>query len=262
EPPTLSVLHYKHDAATKTVAFVGKGVTFDTGGISLKPVQGMHEMKFDMCGAAAVFGAFRAIAALKPALNVVCVVPACENTPGGHAQKPGDVVRAYNGKTIEVNNTDAEGRLILADALAYTIREHQPDHVVNLATLTGACVVALGHYAAGLMSDDDALAESLEAAGAVTGERVWRLPLWDDYDKLLEGAHADICNIGPPKEAGTIVGGCFLKHFVGDTPWAHLDIAGTAWGGKNIPYLDPKHATGYGVRLLTEWAIKTSEKTV
>ena len=262
EPPTLSVLHYQHETAAQTVALVGKGVTFDTGGISLKPGLGMHEMKFDMCGAAAVIGAFRAIAALKPAINIVCVVPACENTPGGNAQRPGDVVRACNGKTIEVHNTDAEGRLILADALAYTVKEFKPDRVVDLATLTGACVVALGHYAAGMLTGDDALAVSLDAAGAATGERVWRLPLWDQYDKLIEGTHADICNIGPPKEAGVIVGACFLKNFVGDTPWAHLDIAGTAWGGKHIPYLDPKHATGYGVRLLTEWALRSSRETV
>lgn len=261
EPPTLSVLHYTHEAATKTVALVGKGITFDTGGISIKPAQSMHEMKFDMCGAAAVFGAFRAIAALKPAINVMCVVPACENTPDGKAQKPGDVVRACNGKTIEVNNTDAEGRLILADALAYTVAEYAPACVVDLATLTGACVIALGHYAAGMMSSDDALANALDAAGEATGERVWRFPLWDDYDKLIEGTHADLCNIGPPREAGVIMGGAFLKQFVGETPWAHLDIAGTAYGGKNISYLDPKHATGYGVRLLTDWALRTSEET-
>lgn len=258
EPPTLTVLHYGQESAAQTIALVGKGITFDTGGISLKPGQGMHEMKFDMCGAAAVAGAFRAIAALRPALNVVCVIPACENAPGGHAQRPGDIVRAYNGKTIEVHNTDAEGRLLLADALAYTVDRHRPDLVVDLATLTGACVVALGHYAAGLMTDDEALAASLDAAGTVTGERVWRLPLWDEYGKLLEGTHAELCNIGPPREAGAIMGGCFLKHFVGDTPWAHLDIAGTAWGGKHIPYLDAKHATGYGVRLLTEWVVGMS----
>ncbi|MFO7975677.1 MAG: leucyl aminopeptidase, partial [Candidatus Hydrogenedentota bacterium] len=254
EPPTLSVLRYTHEAATETLAFVGKGITFDTGGISIKPAQSMHEMKFDMCGAAAALGAFRAIAALKPAVNIVCVVPASENTPDGSAQKPGDVVRAYNGKTIEVHNTDAEGRLVLADALAYTVAEYAPGCVVDLATLTGACVVALGHYAAGMMTQDDALANALETAGAATGERVWRFPLWDDYDKLIEGTHADLCNIGPPKEAGVIIGGAFLKPFVGETPWAHLDIAGTAYGGKYIPYLDPKHATGYGVRLLTQWA--------
>jgi leucyl aminopeptidase len=260
EPPTLSVLRYTHEAATQTVALVGKGVTFDTGGISIKPSQDMHEMKFDMCGAAAVLGAFRALAALKPAINILCVVPACENSPSGNAQRPGDVVRAYNGKTIEVHNTDAEGRLILADALAYTVAEYAPACVVDLATLTGACVVALGHYAAGMMTTDDALANSLDAAGKVTGERVWRFPLWNDYDKLIEGTHADICNIGPPKEAGAIVGGAFLKHFVDKTPWAHLDIAGAAWGGKHIPYLDPKHATGYGVRLLTEWVLRKSEE--
>jgi len=213
----------------------------------------MHEMKFDMCGAAAVLGAMRTVVQTRPPINVVCVAPAAENVVGSRAQKPGDIVRAYNGKTIEVNNTDAEGRLILADALAYTVEHYQPDKIVDLATLTGAAIVALGHYAAGVMATDDDLYASLQAAADATGERIWRLPLWDDYSKLIEGTHADLSNIGPAREAGTIVGGCFLKEFVGDTPWAHIDIAGTAWGGKNIPYLNPKHATGYGVRMLSEW---------
>ncbi|MBI4559160.1 MAG: leucyl aminopeptidase [Candidatus Hydrogenedentes bacterium] len=251
----LIVLMRKSDASAKTIALVGKGITFDTGGISIKPAEAMHEMKYDMCGAAAVLGAMKALHALEAPVNVVCVVPAAENMPGANAQRPGDIVRAYNGKTIEVHNTDAEGRLILADALAYAVDKYHPDQIVDLATLTGACVVALGHYAAGLLSTNDGLASCLQRAGDETGERVWRLPLWKDYAKLIEGAHADLCNIGPRGEAGTIVGACFLREFVGDTPWAHLDIAGTAWGGKHVPYLDTKYATGYGVRLLTRWVL-------
>ena len=253
--PRLIVLEHRHPDAKRSVAIVGKGVTFDSGGISLKPGQDMHEMKYDMCGAAAVLCAMMSVVQLKPALNVTCVVPAVENMPDAAAQRPGDIVKAYNGKTIEVHNTDAEGRMILADALAYAVDKYQPDAIVDLATLTGACVVALGHYTAGLCSNDDALAEALSRAGEASGERVWRLPLGKDYAKLIEGTHADLCNIGPRGEAGTITAACFLEHFVGDTAWAHLDIAGTAWGGKHIPHLDARHATGFGVRLLLRWIL-------
>lgn len=259
EPPRLLCLAYTHTEGAKPLAMVGKGVTFDTGGISLKPRDDMHEMKYDMCGAAAVLGAMKTICELKLSVNMVCVVPAAENMPGAAAQKPGDVVRAYNGKTIEVHDTDAEGRLVLADAIAYTMEQYKPKRLVDVATLTGACVTALGHYAAGLMTNDDSLGAELQRASEESGERVWRLPLWDDYNKLIEGTHADLCNIGPKSEAGTIVGGCFLKSFAGDTPWAHLDIAGTAWGAKNISYLDPKQASGYGVRLLAQWALNEAE---
>ncbi len=261
EPPKLIVLRYHHSDAAKTVAMVGKGVTFDTGGISIKPAEAMHEMKFDMCGAAAVLCAMMAVVELKPAVNVVCVVPAVENMTGDAAQRPGDIVKAYNGKTIEVHNTDAEGRLILADALAFTVDKYKPDAIVDLATLTGACVVALGHYAAGIMGNDTALVDELAAAGESAGERLWPLPLWDDYGKLIEGTHADLCNIGPRGEAGAITAAYFLKHFVGDTPWAHLDIAGTAWGAKNISYLNPDHATGFGVRLLTRWILAMASES-
>jgi leucyl aminopeptidase len=261
EPAKIIVLSYHCVPEAPTLAMVGKGITFDTGGVSIKPAQGMEEMKYDMCGAAAVLGAMRTVVQTRPNINVVCVAPAAENVVGSRAQKPGDIVRAYNGKTIEVHNTDAEGRLILADALAYTAEHYQPNKMVDLATLTGAVLVALGHYAAGVMATDDALYASLQAAADATGERVWRLPMWEDYSKLIEGAHADLCNIGPAREAGTIVGGCFLKEFTGNTPWAHIDIAGTAWGGKNIPYLDPKHATGYGVRLLSEWIRREAVST-
>lgn len=253
EPPKLILLEYTHNGDAPTMAMVGKGVTFDTGGISLKPSLNMHEMKFDMLGAAAVLGAFKSIAQLKPKVNVVCAVPTVENMNSGTAQRPGDIVKAYNGKTIEVYNTDAEGRLILADALSYVVERYKPKCVVDLATLTGAIVVGLGHYAAGLFSNDDELAAAIEGAAAQSGERVWRMPLWKDYSKLIEGTHADLCNIGPQGEAGSITAACFLKEFVGDTPWAHVDIAGVAWGAKNISYQDPKHAAGYGVRLLTEW---------
>lgn len=253
QPPKLIILTYHHSHEAPTLAMVGKGITFDTGGVSIKPSESMHEMKFDMCGAAAVLGAMRVVGQIRPPINVVCAAPAAENCVDGNAQKPGDIVKAYNGKTIEVHNTDAEGRMILADALSYTVEHYRPDRIVDLATLTGACLVALGHYAAGVLSTDDSLYSNLLAASEFSGERIWRLPLWEDYSKLIEGTHADLCNIGPPKEAGTIVGGAFLKEFVGDTPWAHVDIAGTAWGAKNIPYLDSKNASGYGVRLLTEW---------
>jgi leucyl aminopeptidase len=235
---------------------VGKGVTFDTGGISLKPGEAMHEMKYDMCGAAAVLCAFMGLVEVKPPINILCVVPAVENKPDAEAMVPGDIIKAYNGKTIEVHNTDAEGRLILADALAYTVDKYKPDMIIDLATLTGACVFALGHYAAGMFSNSDELVAALSLAGETTGEIVWRLPLNADYEKLIEGTHADICNIGPRGEAGAVTAAAFLKQFVGETNWAHLDIAGTAWGGKHISYWDAKHATGFGVRLLTEFVMQ------
>lgn len=256
EPPRLIFLRYdcgKKDAPL--VALVGKGVTFDTGGISIKDGASMHEMKYDMCGAAAVLGAMQAVARIKPAVNVVCVVPSVENCPGGRAQKPGDIVQAYNGKTIEVRNTDAEGRLILADALAYTIEQYKPAKVADIATLTGAAIITLGHHASAILSNDDGLAAEIEAASVKTGERVWRLPLWDDFDKLVEGDHGDLTNIGPPREAGTIAGGAFIKQFVGNTPWVHIDIAATAWNVKHLPYFDAKYPTGVGVRLLAEWVL-------
>lgn len=254
QPSKLIVLHYHADDEARTLAIVGKGVTFDSGGISIKPSSGLHEMKYDMCGAAAVLGAMTAVAELQPRVNVVCLVPAVENMPSGTATRPGDIVRACNGKSIEIQNTDAEGRLILADAMAYAAREFKPDAMVDLATLTGACAVALGHVAAGLFSKDDGLAADMEQAGLASGDRVWRLPLWDDYDKLLETKHADLSNVGP-REGGAISAAAFLKNFTGDVPWAHIDIAGTAWGGKNVPHLSPDHATGYGVRLLLRWIL-------
>jgi len=259
QPPRLILLEHHYSNEAKTVAIVGKGVTFDTGGISIKPAANMHEMKYDMCGAAAVLCAFMTLAELKPAINVIAVVPAAENMTGDAAQRPGDIVKAYNGKTIEVHNTDAEGRLILADAMAYTVDKYKPDAMVDAATLTGACVIALGSCAAGLFTNNQDLAKALTAAGEETGERLWQLPLWSDHDKLIEGNHADLCNIGP-REGGAISAAAFLKNFVGDTPWAHIDIAGTAWDVKNVPYWSTNHATGFGVRLLTKWVLDQVEE--
>lgn len=255
----LIIMRYRHPDAKRTLAMVGKGVTFDTGGISIKPSQSMHEMKYDMCGAAAVLGAMKTICELRPTVNVTCAVPAVENMLGPNAQKPGDIVKAFNGTTIEIDNTDAEGRLILCDAMAYIIQEDKPDRLVDVATLTGGAVVALGHYAAGLMTNNEALNAAIQRASDETGERVWRLPIWEDYERLIKGTHADLNNIGPARQASTIIGGCFLKHFVGETPWAHIDIAGTASGVANISYYNKNDATGYGVRLLTQWALNEAE---
>ena len=230
------------------IALVGKGVTFDTGGISIKPSGGMEEMKWDMGGSAAVVGAMRAIAGRKAAANVVGIVGLVENMPSATAQRPGDVVTSYSGQTVEVINTDAEGRLVLADLLAYVIEVYKPRAVVDLATLTGAMVMALAHEYAGMFSNDDELAASLVSAGEAVDEKLWRFPLHDAYDRMLESHIADMKNIGP-REAGAISAAQFLKRFVGETPWAHLDIAGTAWTDKARPTV-PKGATGYGVRLL------------
>mgnify|MGYP005847548545 CR=1 FL=1 len=253
EPPALILLTYCPPKAKRHVAIVGKGVCFDSGGISLKPPQSMHEMKYDMSGAGAALCALMTAAELRLPVNLTVAVPAAENKTGSAAQTPGDIVRAYNGKTIEVHNTDAEGRLLLADALAYTIRRFKPECVIDLATLTGACVIALGHHAAGIMGTDQSLINALIAAGEATGERLWQLPLWEDHDELIRGEHADINNVGPAREAGAIVGAAFLKQFTGKTPWAHLDIAGTAYGVKKVPYWNEKYATGFGVRLLVHW---------
>ncbi len=236
----------------KPVALVGKGVTFDTGGISLKPGAGMDEMKGDMGGAAAVAGAMKAIALRKAKANVVGVVALVENMPGANAQRPGDIVNTMSGQTIEVLNTDAEGRLILADAVYYAQDKFEPTALIDLATLTGAVIVALGHENAGMFSNDEDLAHAITVAGQSEGEPVWRLPLSAAYDKLIDTPNADMKNIAGKPIAGSIVGAQFIKRFIKDgTPWAHLDIAGTAW--KPGPYedpLSPAWATGYGVRLL------------
>jgi leucyl aminopeptidase len=233
----------------KPVAFVGKGVTFDTGGISLKPPGGMHEMKWDMGGAGAVAGLFVALAKRKAKVNAVGVLGLVENMPGGEAQRPGDVVTSMSGQTIEVLNTDAEGRLVLADAVWYTQDRFKPAAIVDLATLTGAMIVALGHEMAGVFSDSDALAEALVAAGKGEGELLWRFPLSDAYDKKINSMIADVANIGPAGQAGSILGAQFIKRFTNGVPWAHLDIAGVVWSNEGS-VLHPKGGTGYGVALL------------
>ncbi|MBI3923427.1 MAG: leucyl aminopeptidase [Armatimonadetes bacterium] len=252
-PPRFITVKYEpRGKATATVILVGKGITFDSGGISLKPGQGLEEMKFDMSGAAAVLGAMYGVAQLKPSVAVWGIVPAAENMPGGSSIKPGDIVKCYSGKTVEITNTDAEGRLVLCDALAYAV-EQKPDALLDLATLTGACVVALGHKAAGMMGNNEALLTNVQAAGERSGDRVWPLPMWEDYDDLLKSHFADLDNAGPPRVAGAIVGGKFLEAFVGDTPWVHLDIAGTAWGDSDTPTTPKNLGSGYGVRLILQF---------
>ncbi|MGA1167291.1 MAG: leucyl aminopeptidase [Burkholderiaceae bacterium] len=229
EPLRLVVVRYQGAAAQEPpVALVGKGITFDTGGISLKPAPEMDEMKFDMCGAAAVLGAMHALVELKPKLNVVAVVAACENMPDGAAVKPGDVVTSMSGQTIEILNTDAEGRLVLCDALTY-VQRFKPRHVVDVATLTGACVVALGHVHTGMYADDDALADSLLHAGQATGDSCWRMPLDEVYADALKTPFADVANVGGGRAGGSVTAAKFLQRFVKGFAWAHLDIAGTAW---------------------------------
>jgi leucyl aminopeptidase len=255
QEPALITLRYDGRPGAGSTApklgFVGKAVTFDSGGISLKPGPKMAEMKFDMSGGAAVIEAVGAIARLKLPVELVAVVGATENLPSGHAVKPGDIVTAANGKTIEVNNTDAEGRLVLADCLCDAVAEGA-ERIVDLATLTGAVIVALGSTYAGLMSTDDELAERLLAAGDRTGEILWRLPLHEEYDELIKGRYADLDNAPEARKAGTIVGGAFLSNFSSGVPWAHLDIAGSAWD-LDRAYVG-KGASGYGVRLLVELA--------
>jgi leucyl aminopeptidase len=249
--PRLIVLRYAGGGAGPTLGFVGKGVTFDTGGIGLKPSAGMQEMKFDMSGAAAVLEATAAIAALGLPIDLITVVPATENMPSGTAVKPGDVITQYNGKTVEVNNTDAEGRLILADALAYAI-ELGAERIVDIATLTGAVLIALGSTYAAVVSNDDELATALSAAGEETGELVWRLPLHAEYKEMMKGTVADLSNLAKKREAGSITAASFLEEFVDDVPWAHVDIAGTAWDVGRA--YTGKGGSGYGVRLLVQLA--------
>ncbi|MCC7077917.1 MAG: leucyl aminopeptidase [Acidimicrobiia bacterium] len=250
EEPRLIRLTYTPDASARAhLVLVGKGITFDSGGLSLKPADGMESMKTDMSGAAAVMGAMSAIAALKPPVTVTAIVPASENMPSGAAQKPGDVFTARNGKTVEVLNTDAEGRLVLADGLSLAA-ELGPDAIVDVATLTGACMVALGPKCAGLFASDDALAGRVEDAAALVGEPVWRMPLMDDYKAMLESEVADMKNIGE-RWGGAITAGLFLSEFVGETPWAHLDIAGPARADRTDGWI-VKGATGFATRTLVE----------
>lgn len=249
-PPKLIVLQYRGgEKGAKPYALVGKGVTFDTGGMNLKPTGSMEEMKYDMCGAAGVLGAFLSAVELKLPINLVCLVPSVENMPDGGGYRPSDVLRTHAGITVEVLNTDAEGRLILCDALSYTCKRFQPQALVDAATLTGACVIALGAHASGLFSADDELARALLTAGDASGDRAWRLPLWNEYREQLESAFADIANVGG-KSAGSVTAALFLSRFTEGTRWAHLDVAGTAWitGRKG-------YATGRPVPLLVQWLI-------
>ncbi len=249
QPPKFIVLEYKGGSAKrKPVALVGKGITFDTGGISIKPAAEMDEMKYDMCGAASVLGTMKAVAEMKLPLNVVGIIPTCENMPDGQATRPGDIVTSMNGLTVEILNTDAEGRLILCDALTYTER-FEPEAVVDIATLTGACVIALGHHASGLFANQDALAEELLAAGETAADRAWHMPLWDEYHDSLKSNFADLPNIGG-RAGGSITAACFLSRFATKFDWAHLDIAGTAWRSGAA-----KGATGRPVGLLAHFLI-------
>jgi len=256
QPPKFIILEHRGGKRGQgNFVFVGKGITFDSGGISIKPADGMERMKYDMSGGAAVIGALRATALLKVPQNVIGLIPATENLPSGKATKPGDVHRAMNGKTAEIINTDAEGRLILGDALAYAAR-YKPVACIDLATLTGACVVALGHEAIGMMGNTrgEELMDRLRQAGMRTGERVWQLPLWDEYLEHVKSDIADVKNVGMGRAAGAIAGAAFLAKFVDGYPWVHLDIAGTAWADREQPY-KPKGGTGVGVRLLTQMVL-------
>jgi leucyl aminopeptidase len=249
-PPAVVVLRWTGARPqVAPIAFVGKGVTFDSGGLSLKTAKGMEDMKWDMAGSAAVVGTMMALAGRKAKVNAVGLVGLVENMPSGAAQRPGDVVKSLSGQTIEVLNTDAEGRLVLADVLWYAQTRFKPAAMINLATLTGAIIVALGHEHAGLFSNNDALAERLLAAGKLTGETLWRMPLGDSYDQQLKSPIADMKNIGDAGSAGSVVAAQFLQRFVQNVPWAHLDIAGVAWSNKERP-ITPKGAVGWGVRLL------------
>jgi leucyl aminopeptidase len=248
EQPKLIVLTYKGDGNSQPTVLVGKGVTFDSGGISLKPGSGMDEMKYDMGGAASVLGTMRAIAQIRPKLNLTVIIPAVENMPNGNASKPGDVVKSMSGQTIEILNTDAEGRLILCDALTYA-KKFNPKTVIDVATLTGAVIVALGKHHSGIMGNNQELIDNLIASGKVANDTLWQLPLDDEFDEMLKSNFADMANIGG-REAGSITAGCFLARFTKDYKWAHLDIAGTAWhSGAN------KGATGRPVSLLCEYLL-------
>jgi leucyl aminopeptidase len=263
-PPRVVVMEWHGSPAgvdnrSPPLAFIGKGVTFDTGGISIKPAAGMGDMKWDMAGSAVVIGLMQLLAARKANVNAVGVVGLVENMPSGTAQRPGDIVASMSGQTIEVLNTDAEGRLVLADALWYCQDRYKPRLMIDLATLTGAVVVALGHHRAGLFSNNDELANQLIAAGKVVGEEVWQLPLDESYDREIDSDAADVKNIGSGRAAGSILGAQFLQRFVNDIPWAHLDIAGMAWSSKDTATV-PKGATAFGVRLLDQLVAQYYEK--
>ncbi|MEE2858330.1 MAG: leucyl aminopeptidase [Candidatus Neomarinimicrobiota bacterium] len=256
EPAKMIVVKYDGgNKSQKPIALVGKGLTFDSGGISIKPSPKMDEMKFDMCGSATVMGVLKAVSILKPRINIIFAIGSTENMPGSNAQRPGDIVKAYNGKTIEVLNTDAEGRLVLADVLSYVNKQYSPSAIIDFATLTGAVLIALGNRASGVMGNDVALMKEIKKASEITSEKVWELPLWEEYTREIKGKYADIQNIGQGRLAGTITAGAFLKEFVDDTPWVHMDIAGTAWGPKEPAYQPKVGATGVAVRLVYQFLL-------
>ncbi|MBU0528387.1 leucyl aminopeptidase [bacterium] len=254
EPPKFILLEYNGGKSNeKPIALVGKGLTFDSGGISIKPSASMDEMKFDMCGGGVVLGVMKAVAQTKPKVNIVAAIPATENLSGDKAYKPGDILTAYNGKTIEVLNTDAEGRLILADALAYVSKHYKPQYILDFATLTGAVVIALGHIATGIMGTDDKLIDKVKKSSTNTGEKVWEFPLWDEYCEQIKSEIADIKNVGAAREAGSIAAGAFLKEFVEEgIPWVHFDIAGTAYNNKESSLTYKKGASGVIIRLVLD----------
>ena len=257
EPGKLVCIEYKNAPShrRRPIILVGKGITFDTGGISIKPSNAMDEMKFDMSGAASVLGTLSACIQLKLPLNVIGVLACAENMPGSKASKPGDIVTTMSGQTVEILNTDAEGRLVLCDALTYAKKRYKPEYIIDIATLTGACIVALGNEASGLMTNHQALAQMLIKAGETAGDRSWQLPLWKEYQSLLDSNFADIANIGG-RGAGTITAACFLSRFVEDCKWAHLDVAGVAWKSGS-----QKGSTGRPVPLLTEFLLTQADKT-
>ena len=253
--PKLIIFEYNGKRGEKPTVLVGKAVTFDTGGISIKPADKMDEMKFDKCGGCTVFGIIKAAAELRLPVNLVGIVPSVENMPGGESYRPSDIIKLYSGKTAEVLNTDAEGRLILFDALSYGIKTYKPKEIIDFATLTGACIVALGSNVAGLISNNPRLAEKLKQSSEKTGEEIWQLPLNDDYMDMIKSDYADIKNVGSGRVAGTITAAAFLANAIENTPWAHFDIAGTAWvqGGSKDKSYNPKGATGFGVRLILDY---------
>ena len=253
EPPKFIILEYNGGGEEKPKVIVGKGLTFDAGGISIKSAGKMDEMKYDMCGSTVVLGVFKALASLKPKMNVVGIIPSTENLVGAKAYKPGDILKAYNGKTIEVLNTDAEGRIILSDALSYASKHFDPEYILDFATLTGAVLAALGHIATGILGTDEQLMKRVKDSAMSTGEKVWELPLWPEFCKQVQSDIADVRNMGIPGQAGTIAGAAFLKEFIGDDiPWVHFDIAGTAWGVEPDSINPKGSATGWGVRLVLD----------
>ena len=259
EPKLIVLEHNRGKRNEKPIVLVGKAVTFDTGGISLKPGASMDEMKFDKCGGCTVLGIMKSVSELKLPINVVGIIPSVENMPGGEAYRPGDILKLYNGKTAEILNTDAEGRLILADALAYGEKQYSPKTIIDFATLTGACIVALGNNVAAIVSNNEQLTKKITESSKTTTEEIWELPLTQDYMDMIKSDVADIKNVGIGRAAGTITAAAFLKSAIEDTPWAHLDIAGVAWtqgaATKEKPY-NPKGATGFGVRLILDYLQK------